>query len=102
MSSGRPNSLIDDWQTRFTFLTLLAIIFMTVHMRLLPYRIDTDNHLEMTTSSSCSLTSATLRGSEAKETLSVEDQQNERVRNIELDWAWWQYLFGWYLAPRSK
>jgi hypothetical protein len=41
------SALVDDWQTRFSFLVLLAGVFLAVHIHVLPYHYSTwDNQLE--------------------------------------------------------
>jgi WW domain len=174
------SALVEDWRTKFTFLTMLACIFLAVHLYFMPYHYHSwDNQMETAAlvvlvcfgllnstqwygedsvrmlsllfyygflvcwscvfmylywkagkchiwhnryerakgvlSRHLSRSSITNDGSTASgvhqssSTSSMiaaarpgVETELQQQQPSQMKWAWWQYLFGWYLAPRSR
>jgi WW domain/IPT/TIG domain len=162
------SALVDDWQTKFSLLTLLAFAFLAIHVQLRPYQYQTwDNQLETASltilllvgalnstewyhgdsiraisimlyygylltwlclfgyqfwrSGRCAQTFGRARDTlsrhlsrrelpQAKQAIDSKEASVEHGRPAAAEpsaphrpqWAFWQYLLGWYLAPRQR
>src|SRR5690606_9619687 len=125
------SALVDDWQTKFALLALLAGLFLTVQVLVQPFQHHTmDNRLEQTALFFLAVIAALnatqwfdedpVRGVSVAlyygfvvvwagammyakfKARQLQGSSDNNNGDGRREWLWWQTLCCWYLAPRTK